>query len=217
MRKRIISALLALAMAASLTAGFSQQKTLAASYTVFPDVSDPSVSYYQPVYWAVSRGIVKGYSNGYFGPNDSCTRAQFVTMLWRFSYKPEPYGRLKVNFSDVNSSVSYYKAIQWAVSRGIIVGFKDGTFRPNEPVTRRQVAVMLWRYQGKPVSNFPNAFRDVGESDSGVKAICWGAIAGLLKGYSDGTFRPDDKCLRKHIVIIIYRYARDFSGQNMTI
>lgn len=52
---------------------------------IFPDVKDPSKSIYKPVYWAVKRGLIKGYSNGYFGPEDSCTREQIVIMLYRYA------------------------------------------------------------------------------------------------------------------------------------
>ena len=185
--------------------------------TRFYDVNDSTQSYYKPVYWGADNGVVAGYDGGvYFGPDNVCTRAQFVTFLWRLAGKPT--GNKNVSFKDVSTSVNYYRAVKWAVSEGIIVGYKDdNTFRPDNEVTRGQVATMLWRFAGRKTPTLPSTspFSDINASNSSYRAVVWGQKAGVIKGYKDGTFQPDASCLRQHIVTFLYRYARDVMGKKV--
>ena len=112
--------------------------------------------------------------------------------------------------------------MKWAVSEGIIVGYKDdNTFRPDNEVTRGQVAVMLWRFAGKKTPTLPKTspFSDIDASNSSYRAVVWGQKAGVIKGYKTGEyagqFRADDSCLRQHIVTFLYRYARDVMHKNV--
>ena len=182
--------------------------------TRFYDVNDSTQSYYKAVYWGADNGVVAGYDGGvYFGPDNVCTRAQFVTFLWRLAGRQT--GDKDVSFPDVDPNESYYRAVKWAVSEGIIVGFKHdngpATFEPNGTVTRGQVATMLWRFAGRKTPTLPSTspFSDINASNSSYRAVVWGQKAGVIKGYKDGTFQPDASCLRQHIVTFLYRYARD--------
>lgn len=170
----------------------------------FGDVTDRSKGYYKAVYWAVENGIVNGFKNGNFGPEDNCTRAQFAVMLWRLNGKPDADEDAK-DFSDVNSSMSTYKSIKWASGEGIVNGFNDGTFGPDGLLTRRQIVIILWRLFGKQEPESGADFSDVKSSESSYKAISWALENGLIKGFNDGTFKPDDNCTRGQIVIILYR------------
>ena len=121
--------------------------------------------------------------------------------------RPAASGRL--SFSDINTSMSSYKAIQWAVSEGIIVGYPaDNTFRPGNPVTRQQIAVMLWRWLGRPSATKNGSFSDVNSSMSSYKAIMWAQSIGIVKG-SGGKFMPANNCTRSQIVTIFYRCVRE--------
>ena len=182
--------------------------------TRFNDVMDASQSFFRPVYWGADNGVVAGYNGGeYFGPDNDCTRAQFVTFLWRLAGKPT--GNKDVSFPDVDPNVNYFRAVKWAVSEGIIVGYKHdsgpATFEPEGTVTRGQVATMLWRFAGRKTPALPGTspFSDINSSNSAYRAVVWGQKAGVIKGYKDGTFQPDGNCLRQHIVTFLYRYARD--------
>lgn len=182
---------------------------------VFPDVSTDSV-YYSSIVWAVDKGIISGYADGNFRPNNSATRAQVVTMLWRAANCPEP--ETKDNpFSDVSDAgacAPYYKAILWANEKGIALGYDDGTFKPNQACTRAQVVTFLWRYAGEPECTADNGFGDV--SDTGAcapyyKAILWANENEIALGYGDGVFKPNQICTRAQIVTFIARYLQ--SGQ----
>lgn len=174
----------------------------------FSDVTDPSSPIYRPIYWAAGEGIAKGFSDGTFRPVESCTREQFVTFIWRMNGKPDPASEESA-FPDVDSKRVTFRPIGWAVEGGIIKGYDDGTFRPEETLLRQHVAIMLWRMAGKPeAESGENPFSDITEETPGYDAILWGAEAGLIHGYADGTFRPEELCQRQHVAIFLYRYDR---------
>jgi hypothetical protein len=169
--------------------------------------------YYNPVYWAVDKGITNGFKDedGYsrrFGPAEECTRAQMVTFLWRLAGKPEVKSA-GLSFSDVKEEDYYYMAVLWAASKGITKGYEDGTFRPDDPCLREHAATFLWRYAGKPKTSAANTFSDVSSDDYFYKPVLWAASKGIAKGYEDGTYKPGDKCLREHIVTFMYRYNKN--------
>lgn len=180
---------------------------------LFSDVKDKNKYYFNAVYWGSDKGIVAGFNNGeYFGPELECTRGQFVAFLWRMAGKPS--SNAAVTFKDIKGDEYYFKALQWAVGKGIIGGYKeDNTFRPDNSVDRVSVALMLWKYAGRPNVDTSGAspFTDISEdntpSPNSYKAVLWGQKKNIIKGYSDKTFRPFDDCLREHIVTFLYRYS----------
>ena len=113
-------------------------------------------------------------------------------------------------FVDVrDESKYYYNAVYWARDLGITKGYaEDNTFRPEEGCTRAQMVTFLWRMAGKPEpSAGAKKFPDVASNQYYYKAVLWAAEKGITKGYADGTFKPDDVCLREHAVTFLYRYA----------
>ncbi len=109
----------------------------------FTDVKS-SAYYYKAVLWAVENGITNGVGNNQFAPDQTVTRAQFVTFLWRYYDKPSP-SNLSGKFSDVGSSAYYYKAVLWAAEKGITQGTGYGNFSPDDPCQRCQVVTFLYR------------------------------------------------------------------------
>ena len=193
---------------------------------LFPDVMDKTIpevkSFYEPVYWAADNGITSGYTSGEnagkFGIMDECTRGQAMVFLWRLAGKPAPKSS-EYPFSDVPENATYKNAIIWAVEKKITNGYttgdKAGTFGVDEPCTRGQIMVFLWRYKGKPAPKADSSvsFTDMeGLSAAYVRAIRWGASCKITGGYTneDGTkrFEPDTNCTRGHIVTFLYR-AKD--------
>lgn len=173
---------------------------------LFKDVRDPSNPYYKAIYWASDKGITKGYSDGTFGINKSCTRGEAVMFIWRMAGKPAPKSAGKSPFKDVPKSHTFYKAILWASQKGITTGYSDKTFRPNKTCTRGQIMTFVWRYKGKPkpktVSKSP--FKDVPKYHTYYKAILWGSQKGITKGFDDGTFGINKNCSRGQIVTFLY-------------
>ena len=184
--------------------------------TRFYDVNDSSQYYYKPVYWAADNNITGGYDGVYFGPQRDCTRRELCIFLWRLSNKPAVSGTLPyTDTAKYSTSSDTYKAILWCYKNGIVKGYNDNTFRPDNSVTRKDTMIMLYRLNGKPnvagTMNFTDCKGKYNKQSDTYKAIIWGTQKGITKGYSDGTFRPDDKCLREHIVTFIYRYDQKFN------
>ena len=184
-------------------------RELAAS--IFIDVRDPSHAYYDAIYWAADNGITKGYSDGTFGINRSCTRGEMVMFLWRYAGQPLPKKILKSPFKDVPSSHTFYKAILWAYQNGITKGYPDGTFGIDRNVTRGESMMFLWRLKGKPepMPALKSPFSDVPKNHTFYKAILWGYQKKVTTGYTSGpkkgTFGINENCTRGQIVTFLYR------------
>ena len=94
--------------------------------------------------WAVENEITSGTSSNTFSPNDTCTRGQIVTFLWRSSGKPAPT-KTSNPFKDVKSGDYFYDAVLWAVGKKITLGTDETHFSPNSTCTRGQVVTFLYR------------------------------------------------------------------------
>lgn len=103
-------------------------------------------SYYKAILWASQKGITSGTSTTAFSPDQVCTRAQIVTFLYR--YAGQPSGYYSNPFKDVGatSEASYYKAILWAVGKGITTGTSATTFSPYASCNRAEAVTFLYRY-----------------------------------------------------------------------
>ena len=174
---------------------------------VFEDVQRDDI-FYDAVKWAINAEpqVCSGVSDGVFAPYGDCTRGQMVTFLWRASGCPEPAGS-GAAFSDVGTSSPFYKAILWASENGITMGYGDGSFRPNDNVTRAQAASFLWRAVNCPKpAGTGGAFSDVAADAYYADAVLWANENGIACGYDDGSFHPNDTCKRWHIISFLYRY-----------
>lgn len=117
---------------------------ITASASSFTDVS-PSAYCYDAVLWAVENGVTAGTSSSIFSPEDTCTRGQVVTFLWRAAGQPEPTASASP-FTDVqDTGAYYYKAVLWAVENGITTGTSETEFSPDSTCTRAQVVMLLHR------------------------------------------------------------------------
>ena len=108
----------------------------------FTDVPADSY-YYDAVLWAVENGITKGTSSTTFSPDDTCTRAQIVTFLWRSEQSPAAGSNNP--FTDVSADAYYADAVLWAVKEAITTGTTRTTFSPDAECTRAQIVTFLWR------------------------------------------------------------------------
>lgn len=169
----------------------------------FTDVAKGSY-YEKAVLWAVENGITKGTSDTTFSPDDTCTRAQAVTFLWRAAGSPEPKST-NMPFTDVKSGAFYYKAVLWAVENGITKGTSDTTFSPDDTCSRGQIVTFLWRAQKSPSVTAENPFVDVKADAFYTNAVLWAVNGNITNGTSKTTFAPNDNCTRGQIVTFIYR------------
>ena len=106
----------------------------------------PEVWYTEAIRWADSAGVVTGYGNGTFGPNDPITREQMAAMLWRYAGSPDVDGSLSI-FADGTETSSWAQtAMIWAVEQELITGVGNGRLEPGGQATRAQAATILMRY-----------------------------------------------------------------------
>lgn len=168
----------------------------------FTDV--PADAYYaDAVKWAVEKGITNGLTATTFGPNNSCTRGQMVTFLWRAAGSPAATGTN--SFSDVASGEYYYNAVLWAVEKGITNGTSATTFSPNATVNRGQTVTFLYRYAESPAATGESSFTDVAADAFYADAVKWAVAEEITNGTSSTTFSPASNCTRGQIVTFMYR------------
>lgn len=160
----------------------------------FTDV--PADAYYaEAVAWAVENGITSGTSATTFSPNDTCTRAQIISFMWRAAGSWEPVDST-LTFSDVDPNAYYAKATVWAKESLTATG---DTFSPNAPCTRLMAVEFMWNHVGQPDAP------DAGFADVSSGAVDWAVEQGVTSGTSATTFSPNDTCTRGQIVTFLYR------------
>ena len=169
----------------------------------FTDVPEGSF-YYEPVLWAVRKGITTGATATTFNPNGNCQRAQVVTFLWRAAGSPEPTST-ENPFTDVKESDFYYKAVLWAVEKGITNGLTADTFGPFALCNRAQVVTFLWRAMGSPDSTAKVTFTDVKDGQFYSTAVAWAVENGITNGISGTEFGVGGICNRAQVVTFLYR------------
>lgn len=167
--------------------------------TAFTDVSSDAY-YAQAVNWAVEKNITSGTTKTTFSPDDTCTRAQILTFLWRAVGSPKAEGTNP--FTDVNSGHYYYDAAVWAYQKGMVSGDK---FSATTPCTRASTVMYLWKNAGSPDIDTVSTFTDVTADVLYAKAVSWAVQNGVTSGTSETTFSPDTTCTRGQIVTFLNR------------
>ena len=165
--------------------------------------------FFDPVEWAVEKGITNGVDDTHFNPGDSCKRAHVVTFLWRAAGSPEPTAT-ETAFVDVDVNEWYGKAVLWAVEKGITKGTSETTFSPEQECNRAQVVTFLWRAKGEPEHTLTeHSFTDVDATQFYYEPMLWAVENGITEGTSATTFSPADICNRAPVVTFLYRaYAK---------
>lgn len=155
---------------------------------------------------AVSEGLFFGVSPRRFCPQDTITRAQFVSVLWRANGSPT--GADSANFSDIPADHWAHDAIAWAAAEGVTAGYPDGSFTPLKAVTRAQLVTMLYRLSGEPECEGTLAgFADEAEvGEFSRAALIWACEKGIISGFDDGTLRPNEPCTRAQAAVILTRF-----------
>ena len=208
-KQRILSALLALCIVFSLV-----PTALAEKADDFTDVSR-SDWYYQFVDYVTSKGYFNGVADKTFAPADNMTRAMFVTVLFRFHGAKGDSSQSA--FVDVAPGEWYTAAINWAAANKIVDGVGNGKFAPNDPITRAQMCTMIERYLDLYRKAWKVTLPETGSvsvmvDESAIPAYALAAVKqcqrhGLVNGFEDGTFRPNDLSTRAQVAAVIYRMS----------
>ncbi len=184
----------------------------------FNDVNQNSY-YYKAIEWAYKNSITYGIDKNNFGIGKEISRAEAITMIWRYANRPGEtlVGNLVSNnslkqsnidtgFVDVSKDAWYAQAIKWGKEQGITNGTTIENFSPNSSITRAQFITMLYRYAGSPRVTTSNNFSDVLPSSSYYNAVNWAANKGITNGTTTTTFSPNRNCTREEVITMLYRY-----------
>lgn len=175
----------------------------------FADVSG-SDWFYNDVRYVYEKGIMDGTGADRFSPNAPLTRAMIVTILYRMAGSPSVSG--SSDFTDVAAGKWFAKAVAWAAANGIVNGYGSGLFGPNDPVTREQLAAILYRYAvyggmtAVTLEENLGSFADTAQlSAYAIQAMNWAVGQGLING-SGNNLVPKAQATRAQVAAIIHRY-----------
>ena len=170
--------------------------------------------YSDAVAYVYRNGLMSGTSGSTFSPDAAITRAQLVTILWRMAGSPQVNGLM--DFDDVSQDAYYTEAVRWAASEGIAGGYGNGLFGSDDPITREQMAAILYRFaqhMGYDVSIGEDtnilSYTDAPDvSGYAVAALQWACGAGIIRGTGDGsTLTPQGGATRAQAAVILTRFC----------
>ncbi len=167
--------------------------------------------------YVYKHGLMAGTSATTFAPDVTTSRAMIATILWRMA--GSPVVNYAMNYTDVAQGQWYSEAIRWATSEGVVTGYGNGLFGTNDPITREQLATMLWRYaqtEGYDVSIGEDtnilSYTDVPDlSEYAIPAMQWAVGAGIINGTGDGsTLTPQGQATRAQAAVMLQRFCEKY-------
>ena len=197
------------------TAHWEFDPTIIAALNPTPNVDFLDVSrtdwFYYDVRYVCENGLMNGTSRNRFSPYGTATRGMLVTILYRMENEPRCFG--SAAFSDVKPGAYYEKAVVWASQNNIVSGYTDGTFRPDAPVTREQLASILYRYtlyRGQDVSaGETTSLTGYGDAQAvssyALPAMRWACGTGILQG-ANGKLNSSGLATRAQLAAMLHRY-----------
>lgn len=154
--------------------------------------------------FASARGLFNGTSVNTFTPDGIMTRGMLATVL--HNLENNPAAPVSSAFADVKSGAWYADAIQWAAGKGLISGYGNGFVGPENPVTREQLAVILWNYAGSPEVSGSLRFNDASAvSGYAQSAMLWATQNGILAG-SNGSLAPNAPASRAQVAQVLMNF-----------
>ena len=193
-----------------LTAAEQALADLKAGKLPFTDVQ-AGAWYADAVKYVFDQGLMSGMSAQEFGPDGQVTRGQVVTILWRLAGSPTVSGKA---FPDVSASAWYADAVAWASANGVVSGYENGGFGPGDPVTREQLAAILYRYAQLSGKDTDQTADLSGYTDSvtisawAPQALKWAVGSGLISGTGTHTLSPRGTATRAQIAVILQNFCK---------
>ena len=210
MKKRMLRLTLPLWLARSLLTGTAS----AAATPTFADVQEGDW-YVEDVAYVYEHGLMDGTAAYTFSPNGKATRAMVITILYRLEGEPTVTG--DTPFTDLVAGQYYLDAVAWASTNDIVNGVTSTTFAPNDPITREQMAAILYRYaqyKGMDTTDRGNlgSFADGNTvSPYAVEAMAWANAEGLVSGTSATTLTPKGSATRAQVAVILTRFCQNIA------
>ena len=188
-----------------------EEKTLDVAVWPFTDVNAGDW-YYNAVAYTYKNGVFKGTTDTTFSPNLATTRGMIVTLIARIE-KVSDTAITAISFTDVAENEYYATAIDWAAKNKIVLGYGDGTFGPNDLITREQLAAIWYRYQqykravAEGDLDAELTFADAAQiSDYAVDAVKFCFKKGILTGKENNILDPAGSATRAEVATVLMRY-----------
>lgn len=168
----------------------------------------PTAWYHDGVHYCIENGLMEGYGNNLFGPDNLLSRAMLAQIL---------YNRAGVTdsgpFTDVAARMWYTDAVAWAAAAGVAGGYGNSLFGSNDSITREQLAVMLYRYAQQNGGGFTGNwlfrpdFTDAADVfDWAYEAMCWCSMNGIVTGKGDGILDPKGETTCAEAAAMLQRF-----------
>jgi hypothetical protein len=165
--------------------------------------------YYSAVQYAAQNGLMKGTGSNTFSPELVTNRGMIATILCNLDGSGETE---QSTFKDVKPGAYYANAVAWAQKKGIIAGYGNEMFGPDDSITREQLAAMLWKYAGSPAaadSKGLASFKDAGEiSAYAQNALAWANQEGIINGKGGGLLDPKGQATRAETAQIMQNFLQ---------
>ena len=190
-------------MALALVLGMNLTAFAAVEDTGFSDVS-ADAWYADAVAYVRDNGLMSGTAAA-FDPDGTMTRAMLAQTLYRAAGSPAVSD--SDSFTDTAEGAWYADAVLWASRQGVISGYGSGLFGTDDPVTREQIAAILWRYAGSPAAEAGTDFADEADiSAYAAQAVDWARASGVVNGADGNRFLPRDSATRAQVAVILRNY-----------
>lgn len=174
--------------------------------TGFSDV-DAGAWYAEAVMYCREHNLMAGTGSNQFAPENSLTRAQLATVLYRIEGSPAVSGT--DSFADTVPGAYYSNAVLWASRQELMGGYGSGLFGPNDPVTREQMTAIFWRYAGSPAASGTASFSDASAAASyAAPAIAWAEATEIVAPVSGNAFAPKRNATRAQVAAALMNYDR---------
>lgn len=179
----------------------------------FSDVNEADW-FYRAVGYAYENSLMSGTGEGRFSPTMITTRGMIVTVLYRLEGSPKGAA---APFDDVAQDAYYAAATGWAAANGVVIGYDNGRFGPEDPVTREQMATILYRYAqykeyDATVSGDAAAFADYAAVSSyAVAAMDWAVGTKLMSGVGENRLNPGGSATRAELAMLLMNFCQNFA------
>ena len=176
---------------------------------------DLSLWYHDGIHFCVEHGLMVGTGMDTFAPNTTTSRGMIVTILYRLEGSPAAGTPA---FTDVASDAYYADAVAWANANGIVLGYGNGEYGPDDPITREQLAAILYRYaqyKGYDTTQGGMSIREFSDyeqiSDYALEPMTWAVNAGLINGTTSTTLAPTGSGTRAQAAALLMRFCENIA------
>ncbi len=189
---------------AGMTDYLSCPKNLDCPISFYSDIV-PEGWYHDGIHYCLDNSLMTGTTATHFDPSAVLTRGMLAQIL--YNQAGQPAAGSASSFTDVMSGAWYEPAVQYAAGTGLAAGYENGAYGPNDPVTREQLVVVLWRHAGSPASGISVPLSDFFETRAYAdEAMRWAYGRGIISGKSNGLLDPSGQASRAEVAQMLKSY-----------